>query len=494
MSGAGSEGAGPTGSPAGAQPPPNPNPMRRLLGRGSVYTLGTALETAGVALTLPIITRILSPEQFGEVATALVIAAIVAYLGPLGVTAALARIHFDGEHGPAQTRALLLWAPLISAGVALVVDLLGPLWAPAFGTEYTTVLRFAVWSAVPNAGFLAAQAALIAQDRPTAMISITVLSTVGAQLLAIVAIGPADLGPAGYMGGFFVGRLLAAVIGLSLAGATLKIADFKLLRDGVRLGLPTVTHSIAMYLLNAGDRLVIASISGLAAVGRYQIAYVIGALGIMVQFAFNSAWGPMIYSQGVDTNWDATLSATSNIVYRLAALLASTLAIVAPVGLAIAAPPSYDLASLAPVAAIVSFSGLPLVAYSRSVTVLFQLKRTQTLAYAAPVAVGLNVAANFALVPVIGLSGAALATVGALILLAAIVRRAAGRLHPIAWNRRVEAGSWAFAGILVAVAVVLPATGTWIALRVGIALTLGALFLREVRGATVLSSGEPLRT
>ena len=73
-----------------------------------------------------------------------------------------------------------------------------------------------------------------------------------------------------------------------------------------------------MFALSAGDRVVIERFEGIEQVGRYQVAYLIGSLGILLLNALNSAWSPIIYGAG-DDRW-SILRRTSGIVHEMAAL------------------------------------------------------------------------------------------------------------------------------------------------------------------------------
>ena len=333
---------------------------------------------------------------------------------------------------------------------------------------------------------LAAQSALIAQDRALRFIAVSVTSTAGAQVAAVAILVLADAGPTGYMVGFVGARAAAALLGVASVGVRLDLlSDLRLVRHALAVGLPTVSHAVAMYLLNAGDRLIIARIDGLSAVGRYQVAYVIGALGIILLFSLSQAWGPLIYGAREEGRWEI-LATTAASVYRIAALVVALIALLAPVALAIAAPPDYDLDELLPVCAIVALAAVPLVTYLRNAIVLFQRKRTLPLLWAAPIATVVNLALNFLLVPEIGLVGAALATLAAYFLLGEQLRFAARRLERVPWQATGELTAWLLAGGVVVICSFMPGHDGWLALRLAAAIAVAILLIRLLRGSLLL--------
>src|SRR5262249_16034499 len=76
---------------------PDAPPGRRLLGKGSIYTLGTALQLSAAALAIPVITRLLGSAEFGVVALAMAIQLMLTGLATLGLPAAVLRLFFDHQ-------------------------------------------------------------------------------------------------------------------------------------------------------------------------------------------------------------------------------------------------------------------------------------------------------------------------------------------------------------------------------------------------------------
>src|SRR5262249_19836000 len=140
----------------------------------------------------------------------------------------------------------------------------------------------------------------------------------------------------------------------------------------------------------SADRIVIAAVLGLAAAGRYQVAYAVGGVGVALVTALNQAWGPLLLGAREHNRWDI-LTATSAVIHLVAGITAVTLALIAPLALLIAAPPSYGRSGLVPVVAIVAFSALPYAACGTYFQVVFVSGRTRVMAVAAPLAAALNI-------------------------------------------------------------------------------------------------------
>ena len=71
--------------------------MKGLFGRDSLYMLLWGVQLGMVALSTPIITRLLGVSQFGVVAATLAVVQVVAALSGFGLQSAVQRVFADGE-------------------------------------------------------------------------------------------------------------------------------------------------------------------------------------------------------------------------------------------------------------------------------------------------------------------------------------------------------------------------------------------------------------
>jgi O-antigen/teichoic acid export membrane protein len=461
-----------------------------LLSRGSVYTAATAAQLSAGVLVLPFLTRLLPPGEMGLVALAVVVQSVLAVVGAAGFPAVITRTYFRGVEGPQRARLLLRRCFLGAVLIAAIADLTEPLWSGPFtGPGHGLGLRLAVWSAVPVAMITCSQSVLRAEDRAGRYVVTAVGSTAVAQALGVAIVASTEPEAPAYILGLLVGQAATAILAVRWVGvgSSSPASSTGLTREALRIGLPTVTHSLAIYILAAGDRVLIQASEGLGEVGRYQIAYQIGALGLVIIAAFNNAWDPIVFAESEERRW-RTLADTRAVLYRVAGMLTAALAVGAPVALVVAAPPRYDPSGLVAVSSIVALSAVPTVSYMASYHVLLWEGRTGVMAWATPVAAGVNIALNLVLIPTFGLEGAAVATVLAYTLLATLYGRAARSLVRVPGGVRPLITAMAWAAIGAAASLILPAEGVWLVLRTAAALLIGLAVLRYgaslVRGAT----------
>jgi O-antigen/teichoic acid export membrane protein len=464
--------------------------LRRLIGRGSVYTVVLAIQMSTALLVVPFLTRLLTPSAYGQVAVGLVIVTLLSIVGALGLADAAARTFFAGPEGPSRARRLIVAASVTALLVSLVAELTGGLWAPLFGLGYGGVLRVAVWGGAAGAMLLGAQALLRVSERMWTFLGVAIVATVGGQALGLTLAAALHSATA-YVGGIAAGMAVAGVAGLIATGCLGSgVAGPAEVKSGLALGLPIVPHSLAVSLLVSADRIIIVGILGLAAAGRYQVAYAVGGLGVALVTALNQAWLPLLLGAREENRWEI-LRATSGVVHLVSGITAITLALAAPLALLIAAPASYGRSGLVPIAAIVAFSALPYATCSLYFQAVFVSGRTRVMAVAAPVAAAVNIGLNLWLLHAIGLIGAAVATAAGYAVLPAVVAVVAHRVAPLTGASRDAVRAWLLVAPFVAAGAVIPAGVLGAAARIAamVVASTGAAVL--LRAATRLSPALP---
>ncbi len=454
-----------------------PTGGRRLLVSGAQFSIGPLTRAVGVLLLLPLTTRVLSSDELGLVSTAQVITNILLAVAAFGLHSAAMREYFGNETdagSPTLARSLSLAAVIATVIVATLAHLTGSSWSQAVsGVPYGSALILSVVVIIPMSVHVVAQNLLRAEHRPLPFGIAALVATLGGQLLGI-AIAVARGGTAtDYLTGVLIGFAVGALISAGTAGLTRQLPTRSQLIAGLRLGLPTIPHSLGIFLLQVGDRLVINDLLGLAAVGRYQVAYLVGSSGIMLIMAFSAAWTPMIFGIDRDDERWNELATSTGLVHRLIGLISVGLILLAPLVLKIAAPASYDTKSLVPVVLIVAPSAAAYVTFQASSMVLFHLRRTGPLGLTSLVAAVVNLGLNLMLVNSWGLKGAAAATTITYILWAFAVRSIAARVATVDWHDRELAGAVVAIGASAAVSAVVGLGTAAIVIRLVLAAAAG---------------------
>lgn len=429
-------------------------------------------------MAIPIATRLLDPSDYGIVTLATTLMLLLATVAPLGLPEAVLRFYYDPEQGEAGARSLIVSSAFVALGVTVAAAAL-VLIAAGFGLGDTEALLFGCALALPTAVYGACMALLRAQERAGPFVAVALIASIGAQVLAVVAVIVRPV-PTAYLVGVMVAVTVATLLGLVLTGSIqIRPATRATLRAALAYALPTVPYTASIFALAFADRFVVAAVDGSAAVGQYQVAFAFGFLGVVLVQSLQLAWVPMTFGASEERRW-TMLSELAATVTRLAAFCSAFLALAAAPVLSVLVPSDYDTDLLADVAAIASLATVGWALFVSRTQVLLWTKTTRPLAAITPGVVVLNLALVVALLPPFGLQGAAAATAVAVVVQALLIGRAARGAAVVPWRRRAELGAYAFAAAAAALALVLPDSAWGEAVRWVLIAAVAVGFLRTL--------------
>lgn len=434
--------------------------------------MASAVQLGAAAAILPLVTRVLPADQFGLVATAAVVIQLLTVCAGVGIPAAVTRFYFDDAVGEVGARRLVRAAGLTAAVCSAALATLMPLWQQAvqLSAGVGSVMLFVIAAMLPGAVAEASLAFFRVDDKPGRFVTVALGQSLVAQALGLAFAYFLRPDAVSFLTGLVVGRMLAAVAGLVWVGMRGGVARPSEVAAAMKFGAPTIAHVASMHVLAAGDRLLVEHYLGFSSVARYHVAYVIGSIGTVLLSAFNNAWAPIILGAKESDRWEE-LASTALLVHRLAAGVACFIALLSPIALEIAVPAGYEVAGLVAPVSLIAVSALFMSAYLAGIHVVFHARRTGALAWISPLAACANIALNLALIPRMGLMGAALATVAAYGLQAGFVRLVAHRVATVPWRRgaALVASGLGLAGA--GLGAVLPTDYSGLALRVAGAVT-----------------------
>jgi O-antigen/teichoic acid export membrane protein len=201
----------------------------------------------------------------------------------------------------------------------------------------------------------------------------------------------------------------------------------------------------------------------------------VGSLGVILLVFANQAWLPRIYAVADRVARSRLLASSRDVMSLLLVPVVCGLAAAAPVVLRIWAPRSFDPDGLVPIVAIVAISTFPYGQTLSNVRALMSEGRTVRAAVTTLIAAAVNIGLNIVMVPFLGITGSAIATVLACALLAWLTLPPAGAgLQISGVSRRLGAiigGGVAFSLLLA----VVPTSPGWLAVR--LAVCAGAVFV-----------------
>ncbi|MBM9466730.1 lipopolysaccharide biosynthesis protein [Nakamurella leprariae] len=384
-----------------------------LFGRGLLYGIVTALQLVTSALVSPILAHLMGdPAEFGRLSSAIALHQMLVVVGVVGLDQAVVlRRGQDGHDRDARS--------LASAAIMVVTAVTGLLfvtsrwWGEFFGFgEASPVVTVTVLWTLPSAAVMIMMGLLLAGDRLGPYTAVGIATAAGGQIAGIVVVLIAGPSAQDYLLGLVAVDIVATVAAALLTRPQWRRAmSWKVLRPGLTLGAPLMFSALSLFVLNAGDRIVIQRLLGPAEVGRYQIAYTVGFVAAQLIGLIGSAWTPRFAAiKDLPTRW-RLIGQSRDALYRVLCPVVLGVVLAAPMLLRIVAPESFQPDSLLIVVFLIVSNAFLIAATGATGRMLITEGRSVPLAVWAGTSAALNVGLNLLLVPIAGIAGASAATV-----------------------------------------------------------------------------------
>jgi O-antigen/teichoic acid export membrane protein len=396
--------------------------LRGMFSRDFIYLGVSVLQVLLAAAITPFLTRLTGVEEYGQLVLAV---AAMQILGPLlsfGLPFASQKV-FAGEDGNRQARGILAISAVATGVALLFVVLAAPVWSHAVGIDHALDACLAAGWAACFALSWTALAMLRSQDRLGMTAVVGGLQSLGAQILGVTLLYVWSPTTTSYLCGAIIGQAAAGLVGLCALRP-----DWSALRairehtSAFRFGLPMVPQQLAVFILFAGDRIVIHHYRGSGETGRYSVAYNVGSLAVLLLVLVNQVWVPRIYAVADRGERSHLLATSRNAMNLILIPVVFGLVVAAPVVLRIWAPSSFDPGSLTLIVAVVAMATFPYGQFLANGRALMSEGMTGRAAVMTFVGATVNVGLCIVLVPPYGITGAAIATVISYGLLALLTR------------------------------------------------------------------------
>lgn len=456
-----------------------------MLGRGLLYTAGTAAPVLSNAVVTPFVTRVLGASEYGIVATGLVIIQVGMIVAGLGLAAAITRHGILERSGVAGARSLVLRGAAASALLCAVGAATAPWTAAWAGVDDAQAMALALAAAAGFAVVVNVQSYLRVLDQPGPFVMLSLTSALGGPVLGIALVTLWQETAAAYLLGLLVGYAGSAAVGLMLTLRGGPVQHHRGdTRRALRIGLPTVPHQVALFLASGILVLVASWLFDTADAGRLQLAVLIGSAPGVLTSSLNNAWAPIVY-RTPEAHRGEVLEHTGRDIGWLTSLAAGFVAMTAPLLLAIVAPPSYDPRAMTPAVALVAAGTVLSVLYLSNVHLVFASGRSTGLAVVTPVSLGIGTAAAIMAGNVVGLAAIGVGMTVTYAALATGTAALARQVSSTRWRWQALLPPLALGAVLCLTGGLLPGEGAWLVARLvlaaALAATSAAVLLRALR-------------
>ena len=387
---------------------------------GAVYALGMIVPKLMSILLLPIFTKLLGPEDYGVLAYTNSIIEFLFVFSILSLNSYVLRFWMDYEPGDEEGRRRLTGAVftflcvfnLLLLGGAFAV---GPLLISGFGVQVPFFPYFALaltanffntLSVIPLAMFRLL-------DRPGAYVGISISRSLIQYGVAYVLLVHMDMG----LLGMYVAQVgVFAVFSLVYLRVIWRIGSFTwdlgLVRQGLVFALPLLPGAVAHQVIRVIDRVMLEAHVSMERLGLYSIGYMLGFFSIMVlvQGGYR-AFEPTIFQVWGRDDFEASWRRIRGGFVALLLVAGVGVGLLGREFLQVLTSPrfheSYRIVPVVALAAVLRGMGMMFT------ILLVAAKRTKAATQVLLVGAVVNVLVNLALIPTLGIMGAAWSSVAA---------------------------------------------------------------------------------
>jgi len=276
------------------------SPVKKILTSTAAYAGTNVLNKAISFLFLPLFTRLLSPFDFGVVASFQAALGISSPFVELGASAAIARGYFNKDlrfnFSEYVTSALA-----VICGGFIVILFLFMIFNDSISGLLSFPPNFILFIPVVALSTAIIESAVriwISRQKPLFNGLFRISQSIFELSLSIALIFLLGHKWQGRILGTGISQVVFCLIAtlFFLKWRLIKLhLNFEYIKDILKYGLPLVVHSLNIWVLFGIDRFFINKMVGVSATGIYNVGYTMGSFIAVLGGAYGLAWGPVLF-------------------------------------------------------------------------------------------------------------------------------------------------------------------------------------------------------
>jgi len=421
--------------------------IKRLTSHSAVYGVSTILGRAISFLLLPLYTHYLTQEAYGVVSLVLAYLGIMTIISTYGLDAAFLRYYIlagteeEKRHifNTGFWSVLLMSAAILLGSFLFATPLAGWLLDSA---AYRHIIMLMAGILLFDSIMIIPFLLLRAEERSRLFVILKVANVIVNFLTTYVFVVKLNRGVSGVFEANLISSIFTFLTVLPISLRHLRPSMRRAVYlDLLKFGLPYLPSTLSVYFVDVIDRFILKQLTNVATVGLYSAGCKLGMLMSLLIAAFRFAWHPFFLSTSKEPNAQAIFARIFTLFLLVCAvcLLGVSLFIEELVRFKIGEKTLFGAkywGSTSVVPAIL-LAYIFFGAYVNFIIGIHLEKKTHYLPFITGLAAVVKIAATYALVPLLGMNGAALGTTLAYMAMATALYLVAQRLYYIRyeWNR-----------------------------------------------------------
>ncbi len=412
----------------------------KLFKNASIYTLANIIKNAIPFILLPILTRYLSPADYGRVSTFQVILGVMVVFVGLNMNGAISVNFFRMK--PEGFRVYIGNIFFILFFNAVIIFII----VQFFKSSLSHLIKFPeIWLSITVVAAFFQFITLIVlviwqvEQRPLPYGFFLISQTIVNVVLSLLFVIYFDWRWEGRLLGILTAITIFSLVGLFIIRKR-KYVTFSLnwiyIKDALTFSIPLIPHALGSLIIVGIDKIFINSMINVAATGIYTVGYQIGMIVGILATAFNQAWVPFLFEKlKSDRNTSKLRIVKFTYCYFIIIIfIALLLSLIAPYLLRIFIGKYFQQASqyVTWIALGQAFNGM----YYMVVNYIFYVKKTYLLAWVTFFSAGINMLLNYYLITANGAIGAAQATTITFFICFVLVWGLSAYVYKMPWGLR----------------------------------------------------------
>ncbi len=386
----------------------------KLFKKTSIYALSSVIRNAVPFLILPVLTRYLTPSDYGIVATFQIVLAIAVVLVSLNMQGAVSVNFFKlNKKDLKDYLGNIIFIEFLS--FILILGLI--FFAGGYLLRFTKLPQ--IWLLIVILAALCRSIIAVnltlwqVEQKALAYGLFQILQTVFDVSFSLVFVVALSFKWQGRLLGIVISSIIFGMLSILLICKKWHLT-FSLnkdhIKDALLFGLPLVPHSLSRWIQTSIDRFFISLMVGVSAMGIYVVGYQVGMIIGILAMAFNQAWYPFLFEKLKENKYATKVKIVkfTYIYFLVIIILALMLSFFALPLLSFFVGKAFYSAHRYVFWIALGYAANGM--YFMVVNYIFYVKKTYILAWITAVCAFVNVVLNYFLIKANGPIGAAQAT------------------------------------------------------------------------------------
>ena len=373
------------------------------------YLTGNVFIKGLTIISIPIMTRLLTPSEFGLLAVFISLVTILTIIYTLGTQGTVTRYFFESKNDFGDffgSNFCYLWV----VGIILSFITFGYKREIAELLDIPKqVIVLAIAIAFTSATYATVESYLQASKKSLLLTRISIVRGIFSLIITIAI--TYYLNDQKYLGTVYSMLLFSCIFFIYSLYLVRKVVKFNFSWEHIKyslfMGGPIIIHMLSGQIINTFDQIMINKMVGAREVGLYSFAYKIGMIFQMILISLNQSWGPLFFEYLKNENYGKIESIAKKFSI-ITSVLALGLVLISPQISNILAPAEYSEAIAIIPIIIIGFMFQFL--YTLYVGYAFYAKKTATIAIITVFCAGINIYLNYIFIPLYGYMVAAWTT------------------------------------------------------------------------------------